>query len=129
MKRHCRAHLVTASHDCPETPLREGYRAAEALKLLASAICRRGSYAVTTLRNTDEGDCAMVAIQNREDANRFSEAVGACELPLFGRWLSHSSFVYDARSKARIDEYLAGRPSIARKNCRNCIAAAAPKLA
>jgi hypothetical protein len=96
MKRHPRAHLVTGSYDAAEKLLRHDRSHASLLKELAAAICRHGDYAVTTLRNFEDGDLVMIGIAYRRDADRLAGAVDANVAPRFGGWLTHRSFSFDA---------------------------------
>ncbi len=102
MKQYPRAHLLTGGYDALEK-LPRGHRSRAALlKDLAAAICRHGPYAVTTLRNFEDGDLAMIAIAHRRDVDRPSRAITLRIAPPFGGWLSHRSFSFEAEAYARI---------------------------
>ena len=109
MKQYPRAHLLTGGYDALEK-LPKGHRSrAAVLKDLATAICRHGHYAVTTLRNIEDGDLAMVGVECRQDADRLSRIVDARIAPVFGGWHSHRSFSFDEMAYARIAARLAPR--------------------
>jgi len=112
MKRHPHAHLVTGTCDAAGKPILRDRSRASLLKELAAAICRHGDYAVTTLRNFEDGDLTMIGIAHRRDADRLAGAVDANVAPRFGDWLTHRSFSFDAemvgRMAAGIDRKIAG---------------------
>jgi hypothetical protein len=101
MKRHPHAHLMTGTCDAAEKPRRADRSPASLLKELAAAICRHGDYAVTTLRNFEEGDLVMIGIVHRRDAERLAGAVDANVASRFGGWLTHRSFGFDAEMVRR----------------------------
>jgi hypothetical protein len=108
MKQHPRAHLLTGTYDAIEK-LPKGIRSrATLLKQLAAEICRRGHHAVTTLRNFEDGDLAMVGLERQQDADRLCRAVDARIAPRFGGWLSHRSFSFDTDAAGRIAARLTG---------------------
>jgi hypothetical protein len=107
MKRHPHAHLVTGTFDAAWKPLRHGRSRASLLKELATAICRHGDYAVTTLRSFEEGDLVMIAVACRRDADRLAGAVDANVASRFGGWLTHRSFGFDVEMVGRVAVLLA----------------------
>ena len=102
MKRHPRSHLLMGEYDPDERPIAAKRSRLMLLKGLAGALCRRGNYAVTMLRDGEVGDLAMVAVEHREDADRISRALRARMNARFGAWCSHRSFNIDAASYRRI---------------------------
>ena len=109
MKRHPSAHLVTGTCNTVEKLVRRDRSRPSLLKELAVAICRHGDYAVTTLRNFEDGDLAMIGTARRRDADRLAGAVDAGVAPRFGGWLTHRSFSFDADRVGRMAARLAVR--------------------
>ncbi|MFI5003188.1 MAG: hypothetical protein ACHQK9_25155 [Reyranellales bacterium] len=113
MKRHPRAYLLMGVYDGNQEPPDKKPRHAALLKKLAMAICRHGPFAVTTLRNFEDGDFALAAVEHRADADRLTRAVKAHTAPRFGPWRSHRSFTFDAKAYSRISALLVSTCRIA----------------
>jgi hypothetical protein len=107
MKRHPHAHLVTGTCDGAGKRFRHARSRESLLKELAAEICQHGDYAVTTLRNFEEGDLVMVGIAHRRDVERLAGAVNANVAPRFGGWLTHRSFSFDVETDGRMAARLA----------------------
>jgi hypothetical protein len=116
MKRHPHAHLVTGTCNASGKRVRHGRSRPSLLEDLAAAICRHGDYAVTMLRNFEEGDLAMIGIAHRRDADRLARAIDAGVAPRFGGWLTHRSFRFDSKRVGTIAARLA--VGIQRKSAR-----------
>jgi hypothetical protein len=102
MKRHTGAHLLMGVFT-PDEKLHGGKRSQLVLlRGLGQALCARGAYSVTILRDLDGGDLAMVGVAHRTDADRISRTLAARTAPRFDPWRSHRSFNIDARAYRRI---------------------------
>ena len=88
MKRHRHAHLLMGDFDPDEKLTQGNLHQLVLLRGLAQASCTRGDYAVTILREADNGDLAMVATEHHEDANRISRTLQARMAPSFDPWRS-----------------------------------------
>jgi hypothetical protein len=123
MKRHVHAHLLMGSFNTNEKSMQENRNRLVLLRGLAQACCTRGNYAVTILRDVEDGDLAMVAAEHREDADRISRIIHGRMAPRFDPWYSHRSFNICAAAYRSIAVALArgltlgrirGRPSLPR---------------
>jgi hypothetical protein len=102
MKRHAHSHLLMGEYDSDEKPIGAKRSRLMLLKGLARALCRRGNYAVTMIRDGEVGDLAMVGVEHREDADRISRVFRARVNARVGPWCSQRSFTVDAASYRRI---------------------------
>jgi len=108
MRVHPRGHLLMGNYGAEESSPKEIRSRAVLLKRLASTVCQLDHYAVTTLRNCEDGDVTMVGFERRQDADRLSQVVNARIVPRIGNWKSNRSFNFDAKASRRIARYLAG---------------------
>ena len=109
MRQHPHAHLLTATCETENAP-GSGYggRVGQ-LRKLASALCRSGHFAVTSLRPVEDGGLVLVGLARREDAERLSRALGARTAPVLGDWRSHRAFIFDMKAARRISALVGNR--------------------